>query len=94
MEKDKMLNTSKMDPIKNKEKVAEKIDSLWGENSSTNKKSKFETKKLLIKLETNGSEKRKIMLKMESGSPKVHTSNYSLISELLREFFNGSTNLE
>ncbi len=93
MEKTDVLNTSKMENIKNKEKVAEKIESLWGENSFRQKKPKFESKKLSIKLETNGTEKRKIMLKMESESPNIHSSNYSLISELLREFFNGSSNI-
>ena len=73
-----------------KEKVGNKIDSLWSENSSFDKNSKYESKKLLIKLETSGKEKRKILLKLESGSPKVHNSNYNLISELLKEFFNGS----
>jgi len=94
MEKPKVLNTSKMENIKNKEKVADKIESLWGENSFPHKKPKFESKKLLIKLKTSGTEKRKFMLKMESESPNIHSSNYYLISELLRGFFNGSSNLE
>ena len=93
MEKTDVLNTSNMDKIKNKEKVAEKIESLWGENSFPQKKPKFESKKLLIKLATNGTEKRKFLLKMECESPNIHSSKYSLISELLREFFNGSSNI-
>ena len=47
----------------------------------------LENKKLVIKLETTGSEKRKILLKLESGSSKVHSGNFSLISELLKDFF-------
>jgi len=94
MEKTEVLNTSKMENIKNKEKVADKIDSLWGETSLSHRKPKFESKKVVIKLESNGLEKRKFILKMESESPNSHSSDYSLISELLREFFNSSSNLE
>lgn len=90
MEKIKVSHSPKIESFKTKEKVGDKIDSLWNENHSIDKNSKYESKKLLIKLETNGKEKRKILLKLESGSPKVHNSNYNLISELLKEFFNGS----
>lgn len=90
MENIKISHSPKIEPLKSKEKVGDKIDSLWSENSSFDKNSKYESKKLIIKLETSGKEKRKILLKLESGSPTVHNSNYNLISELLKEFFNGS----
>jgi hypothetical protein len=90
MEKVKVLNGSKLEPI-NKEKkeiMAEKIDSLWGNRSvSPEKQSKYEKKKLIIKLETNGTEKRKILLKLESANSNVHQKNYNLLSELLKDFF-------
>ncbi|MFX0139158.1 MAG: hypothetical protein ACFFDN_36285 [Candidatus Hodarchaeota archaeon] len=90
MEKVKISHSPKIKPLNSKEKVGDKIESLWGENLTSNKNSKYETKKLIIKLETGGKEKRKILLKLESGSPKVHNTNYNLISELLKGFFNGS----
>ncbi len=94
MESTKLLNTSKTKSFTNKQEMAEKIDSLWGERLSKVKDPKYESKKLTIKLESKGKEKRKILLKMESGTPKVHSSNYNLISQLLKEFFNGSNNFE
>ena len=94
MEKIKVSHSPKMEPIRNKEKVGQKIESLWGENSMSDKQTKYESKKLLIKLETTGKEKRKLMVKMESGSPNVHSNNYSLISQLLKEFFNGTNNFD
>ena len=94
MEKIKVSHSPKIESLSSKEKEGSKIDSLWGENSLQNKKPKYESKKLLIKLETNGKEKRKVMLKMESESPHVHSNNYSLISELLKEFFNGSNKFD
>ncbi|MFX1569405.1 MAG: hypothetical protein ACFFCV_13670 [Promethearchaeota archaeon] len=92
MEKVKLSNNPKVESIRNKEKVGHKIESLWGENSHYDKNSSYESKKLMIKLETNGKEKRKITLKMESGSPNAHSNNYSLIFDLLKEFFNGTNN--
>lgn len=99
----KMLNMEKSEAIKlekpslyvdkklinnpNKEKVVKKIEDLWGNGNSNGKNSKFENKKLFIKFETSGKERRKISLKLESNSSNVHSSNYSLLSELLREFF-------
>ena len=94
MEKTKLLNDPKITPINTKEKVGNKIESLWAENSSLTKNHNKETKKLLIKLETIGSEKRKIILKLESASSKTHANNFYLISELLKEFFNGTSNFE
>jgi len=94
LEKIKVSHSPKIESVSKKEKVGSKIESLWGENAIYDKKSKYESKKLIIKLETNGKEKRKISLKLESGSPKVHSSNFNLISELLKEFFNGTNNFE
>ncbi|MFX0003611.1 MAG: hypothetical protein ACFE9C_08695 [Candidatus Hodarchaeota archaeon] len=91
MEKVKLTQNSKIENISNIQKIGEKIDNLWSEKSSSSKNSKYETKKLIIKFETNGIEKRKIFLKLESGSPKASSSDYTLISELLKDFFNGST---
>ncbi len=91
------LKLSKDNPIEshnNKEKVGNKIDSLWSENLSTSKNLKYENKKLVIKLETTGIEKRKISLKLESESPKATSSNYILISELIKEFFNRSNSFK
>ena len=94
MEKTKLLDDPKIAPLNNKEKVGDKIESLWAENSFLSKNHNKETKKLLIKLETTGREKRKIILKMESASSKTNASNFYLISELLKEFFNGTSNFE
>jgi hypothetical protein len=94
LEKVKISHNPKIEPINKREKVGSKIESLWTENIPSEKKVKYETKKLKIKLETSGKEKRKILLKLESGSPKVHSSNYNLISELLKEFFNGTDSFE
>ena len=90
MEKVKVLNGSKLEPLskEKKEIMAEKIDSLWGNrNISQEKQLKYENKKLVIKLETRGKEKRKLLLKLESGSSNVHENNYNLLSELLKDFF-------
>lgn len=87
MEKPKILNGAKIEPFTSKEKVANKIDTLWNNNSSHTGKFKNEKKKLLIKLESSGKETRKISLKLESSNSNVNTSNYNLLSELLKEFF-------
>ncbi|MHA2283775.1 MAG: hypothetical protein ACXAC5_23270 [Promethearchaeota archaeon] len=84
LEKSTVLNGYKIQPKGNKEKIVNKIDSLW----DNDRKSKYECKKLLIKLETTGKEKRKISLKLECGNSNVQSANYTLISELLKEFFN------
>ncbi len=94
MEKLKLSKDSPIESVNNKEKVGNKIDSLWNENTSLSKNLKYESKKLVIKLETSGIEKRKISLKLESESPKVTSSNYILISELIKEFFNGSNSFK
>ena len=87
IEKPALINESKLKLNRNKAKMGHKIEDLWGNGNSNGKKSKFETKKLYVKLETSGIERRKISLKLESNSSNVHTSNYNLLSELLKEFF-------
>ena len=94
LEKTKLSKNSEIGTSNNKEIVGNKIDSLWSENSSPSKVSKNENKKLIIKLESSGIEKRKISLKLESESPKVSSSNFTLISELIKEFFNSSKSFE
>ena len=94
LEKIKVSHGPKLEPLNVKEKVGNKIDSLWSDNTHNNKNLKYESKKLIIKLATSGKEKRKISLKLEVESPKVHSGNYNLISELLKEFFNGTNNSE
>ncbi|MFW9880278.1 MAG: hypothetical protein ACFFG0_44965 [Candidatus Thorarchaeota archaeon] len=94
MEKVKIDYNPKIEVFNNKEKIGDKIDSLRSEKLSDNKSTKYETKKLMKKLETSGKEKRKILLKLESGSPRVNSNNYTLISELLKEFFNGVNPIE
>jgi len=87
MEKTKIFNGKKMEPISNKAKIGEKIDNLWGKPASAKKKIP-DRKRLTVKLETTGTDKRKLLLKLESGTSNIHTGNYTLISELLKEFFN------
>lgn len=81
-----------MEPITGKVKVANKIDSLWNNNSSNGGKLKNGNKKLVIKLESLGIETRKISLKLESSNSNVNTNNYNLLSDLLKEFFNVDNN--
>lgn len=92
IEKSKILNGAKIKPISNKEKVADKIESLWNNNSSQERTQKSQSKKLTIKLETSGNERRKISLKLESSNSSIHSNNYNLISDLLKEFFSRNTN--
>ncbi len=94
MEKTKIVNNTKISPFSNKDKVANKIESLWTENSSHHTNSNKQNKKLVIKLKTTGKERRKILLKMESVSSKTQSNNYHLISELLKEFFKENSNIE
>ncbi|MHA2180445.1 MAG: hypothetical protein ACXAAH_03370 [Promethearchaeota archaeon] len=83
---------NKLKSSHNKEKMVDKIENLWGNGNSNGKKSKFENKKLFVKLETSGTERRKISLKLESSSSNIHSSNYNLLSDLLREFFKTEKN--
>lgn len=87
LESPTILNGHKLRSNNAKEKMVNKIESLWDNNSSSNGKLKHDTKKLSIKLETSGRERRKISLKLESNNASVTISNYTLISELLKEFF-------
>lgn len=87
LEKPTILVDKKVGFNSDKEKMVKKIEDLWGNGIENRKNSKYETKKLFVKLETSGKERRKISLKLESNSSIVHSSNYNLLSELLREFF-------
>jgi len=94
MEKRDIVQKNQLKPPFNKKAVlSEKIESFW-ERSSDVRNSKYQKKKLVLKLETSGVEKRKILLKLESGNSKVNSSNYNLLSELLKEFFNSNGKLE
>ncbi len=81
------LDDEKINLICNKEKVANKIESLWSNRSAHERNNKFGTKRLIIKLETSGIEKKRISLKLESTNSDVNSNNYHLLSELLKEFF-------
>jgi hypothetical protein len=86
MEKLKILDGKKLEPVNKKSNIVDKIDISWRPPNPI-AKSKPDNKKLVVKLMTNGKERRKILLKLESGSSDVHNGNFSLISELLKEFF-------
>ncbi|MHA2035697.1 MAG: hypothetical protein ACW98X_04645 [Promethearchaeota archaeon] len=92
LENPPLLVQNKLKSSQHKEKMVDKIENLWGNGNSNGKKSKFENKKLLVKLETSGTERRKISLKLESSSSNIHSSNYNLLSDLLREFFKTEKN--
>jgi len=87
LDKSSLLSESKLKANRNKGKIVDKIDNLWSNGNSNGKNSKYETKKLSVKLETSGKERRKISLKLESSSANIHSSNFNLLSELLKEFF-------
>ena len=82
-----VLNHERINQTEKNGKLVKKIDSLWENNYPNGRNSKKESKKLLIKLETTGTEKRKISLKLESSSSKIDSNHYNLLSELLKEFF-------
>ena len=87
MEKENILNGKNLKLLNSdKDILGKKIDKSWRE-PQVKEKIKEDTKKLVIKLETSGKEKRKILLKLESGGSSVHSGNFNLISELLKEFF-------
>ncbi|MFX1278915.1 MAG: hypothetical protein ACFFA3_05820 [Promethearchaeota archaeon] len=92
MEKPKILNGTKIEPYKNKEKFADKLDSLWNKDSSQECKLKNQNKKLIIKLHSIGKETRKISLKLESSNSNLNQNNYNLLSDLLKEFFDVDNN--
>ena len=70
-----------------KKRILDKIEDSWKKDEEKHR-SKNENKKLTIKLETSGKEKQKILLKLESRSSQINASNYNLLSELLKDFFN------
>ncbi|MFX1410893.1 MAG: hypothetical protein ACFFA6_11095 [Promethearchaeota archaeon] len=94
MEKKNSIKINQSKPSFNKKDIlSKKIDDLW-EKSSDSRNLKYQKKRLFLKFETNGVEKRKILLKLESGNSNVQSSNYNLLSELLKEFFNSNGKLD
>jgi len=87
MEKSRTQTVNPIDRANKKERAIERLEDLWGKSSKTAENSKYLSKKLTIKLETNGPEKRKILLKMECGKSKINSNNYHILSNLLSEFF-------
>jgi len=87
MEKTRTQTVNPIDRANKKERAIERLEDLWGKSSKTAENSKYLSKKLTIKLETNGPEKRKILLKMECGKSKINSNNYQILSNLLSEFF-------
>ena len=94
MEKSRSQTVNPIDRANKKERAIERLEDLWGKNSKTVENSKYLTKKLTVKLETNGPEKRKILLKMECGKSKINSNNYHLLSNLLKEFFSSDVQPE
>jgi len=87
LEKSQKHTVNPIDRAIKKERAIERLEDLWGKSSKTAENSKYLSKKLTVKLETNGPEKRKIFLKLECGSSKINSNNYHLLSDLLKEFF-------
>ena len=87
MEKSRTQTVNPIDRANKKERAIERLEDLWGKSPKTAENSKYLSKKLTVKLETNGPEKRKILLKMECGKSKINSNNYHLLSNLLKEFF-------
>ncbi|GAG99498.1 unnamed protein product [marine sediment metagenome] len=94
MEKSRTQTVNPIDRANKKERAIERLEDLWGKSSKTAENSKYLSKKLTVKLETNGPEKRKILLKMECGKSKINSNNYHLLSDLLKEFFNSDSQSE
>ena len=88
MEKTRTQTINPIDRANKKERAIERLEGLWGKSSKTAENSKYHSKKLTVKLETNGPEKRKILLKLECGKSKINSNNYDILSDLLKEFFN------
>jgi len=91
LEKSRTQTINPIDRARKKERAIEKLEDLWGKNSKTAENYKYHSKKLTVKLETNGPEKRKILLKLECGKSKINSNNYHLLSDLLKEFFNSDS---
>ena len=94
LEKSRTQAISPIDRAKKKERAIEKLEDLWGKSSKTTDNSKYLSKKLTVKLETNGPEKRKILLKMECGKSEIDSNNYHLLSDLLKGFFTSNSHSE
>jgi hypothetical protein len=94
MEKSRTQTVNPIDRANKKERAIERLEDIWGKSSKTAENSKYISKKLTVKLETNGPEKRKILLKMECGKSKINSNNYHLLSNLLKEFFSSDAQPE
>jgi len=94
MEKSRIQTVNPIDRANKKERAIERLEDLWGKNSKTVENSKYLSKKLTVKLETNGPEKRKILLKMECGKSEIDSNNYHLLSDLLKGFFTSNSHPE
>jgi hypothetical protein len=91
MEKSQIQTTKNNQRPDKKERAMEQLEGLWSRGSTQNGNSKHLSKKLVVKLETNGAEKRKILLKLECGKSNINSSNYHLLSDLLKEFFSSDS---
>ena len=91
MEKSQSQTASNVKRTDKKERAMEQIEGLWGRRSAQEGNSKHISKKLVVKLETNGAEKRKILLKLECGKSSINSNNYHLLSDLLKEFFSSNS---
>jgi hypothetical protein len=94
MEKSQIQTTSINKRTDKKERAIEQLEGLWGRRTTQEGNSKHLSKKLVVKLETNGAEKRKILLKLECGKASINSNNYQLLSDLLKEFFNSNSQAE
>lgn len=94
MEKSQTQTASMIKRTAKKERAMEQIEGLWGRKSTQEGNSKHLSKKLVVKLETNGAEKRKILLKLECGNASINSNDYYLLSDLLKEFFNSNSQSE
>ena len=91
LEKSQTQTVNPIDRANKKERAIERLEDLWGKGSKSNGNSNYLSKKLTVKLETSGSEKRKILLKLECGKSKINSNNYHLLSDLLKEFFTSNS---
>jgi len=94
LEKTRTQTVNPIDRANKKERAIERLEDLWGKSSTTAENSKYLSKKLTVKLETNGPEKRKILLKLECGKSKINSNNYQLLSDLLKEFFTSNSHTD
>ena len=93
MEKSQTQTASMVKRTDKKKRALEQIEGLWGKSTQEGN-SKHLSKKLVVKLETNGAEKRKILLKLECGRANINSNDYHLLSDLLKEFFNSNSQSE